>query len=120
KLTVDPGHPVAYGMPPDSAAFFINSPAFAAGRRAERFDDAPRGEPPVPDALHIVAKYPAANLLMSGWMLGKSVIAGRAAVVEVAVDRGHVVLLGFRAGHRGQTHATYKLLFNSLLLPQPE
>jgi hypothetical protein len=116
KLTVDASHPVAYGMPAESSAFFINSPAFAIGRRASRFDDEPGADPPIPSTLHVVARYPAANLLLSGWMMGERVIAGRAAVVEAAVDKGHVVLLGFRSEHRGQTHGTYKLLFNSLML----
>jgi glutamine amidotransferase-like uncharacterized protein len=57
---------------------------------------------------------------MSGWMLGEPVIARRAAVVEATVGKGRVVLLGFRAEHRGQTHGTYKLLFNSLLLATSE
>jgi hypothetical protein len=120
KITVDPTHPVAYGMPRDAAAFFINSPAFAVGRRASQFDDAPAAEPAVPDTLHIVARYPETNVLMSGWMLGERVIARRAAVVEAAVDKGHVVLLGVRSEHRGQTHGTYKLLFNSILLGASE
>jgi hypothetical protein len=116
KISVDPSHPVAYGMPSDAAAFFINSPAFAVGRRASRFDDEPGAEPTAPEGIHIVAKYPAANLLMSGWMLGERVIAGRAAALEANVDKGHLVLLGFRSEHRGQTHGTYKLLFNAILL----
>ena len=44
------------------------------------------------------------------------VIAGRAAALEANVDKGHLVLLGFRSEHRGQTHGTYKLLFNAILL----
>jgi hypothetical protein len=102
KLKVDPSNPVAYGMPSDSAAFFINSPAFA-------LNDTPPG-------FHIVAEYPASNVLMSGWMLGEKTIAGRAAVVEGTVGKGRVVLLGFRSQHRGQMHGAYKLLFNSILL----
>ena len=53
---------------------------------------------------------------MSGWMLGERTIAGRAAVVEAAVDKGRVILLGFRSQHRGQMHGGFKLLFNSILL----
>jgi len=32
------------------------------------------------------------------------------------VGRGQVVLLGFRVQHRGQSHATFKFLFNALYL----
>jgi hypothetical protein len=49
-------------------------------------------------------------------MLGERIIAGRAAVIEASVDKGHLVLLGFRSEHRGRTFATYKLLFNAILL----
>jgi hypothetical protein len=120
RIVVDPTHPVAYGMPADAAAFFVNSPAFAVGRRSGEFQDVPAADPPLPANLHIVARYPESNLLMSGWMLGERVIAGRAAVIEAAVEKGHLVLLGFRSEHRGQTHGTYKLLFNSLWLATSE
>ena len=33
RIKVDSSNPLAYGMPADAAAFFINSPAFAIGRR---------------------------------------------------------------------------------------
>ena len=46
--------------------------------------------------------------------MGDEVIAGQAAVVEAEVERGRVVLLGFRAQHRGQPHGTFKLLFNAI------
>jgi zinc carboxypeptidase len=116
RVTVDPTHPVAYGMPGEAAAFFINSPAFAVGRRANQFEEVPGAEPAVPENIHLVARYPDSNLLMSGWMLGERILARRAAVIEASVDKGHIVLLGFRSEHRGQTHGTYKLLFNSILL----
>jgi len=101
KIKVDPNHPVAYGMPPEAAAFFINSPAFAATDSHN---------------VRVVAEYPARDLLLSGGLLGESVIARRAAVIEATVDKGRVVLLGFRTQHRGQPHGTYKLLFNAILL----
>jgi len=105
RVHVDAANPVGYGMPDEAAAFFVNSPAFALAR---------------PDAGHVVASYPDRNLLMSGWMLGERVLAGRAAVVEAPLDKGRVVLLGFRTQHRGQPHGTFKLLFNALLLGSSE
>ena len=52
--------------------------------------------------------------MLSGWLLGERVVANRAAVVEVGVEQGRVVLIGFRAQHRGQSHATFKFLFNAI------
>ncbi len=43
-------------------------------------------------------------------------MAGRAAVVSIDMNPGHVVLFGLRPQHRAQTHATFPLLFNALYL----
>ena len=43
-------------------------------------------------------------------------MAGRAAVVSIDMNPGRVVLFGLRPQHRGQTHATFPLLFNALYL----
>ena len=53
-------------------------------------------------------------MLLSGWLDGESVIAGRPAVVQASVGAGRVVLIGFRAQHRAQSHATFRLLFNAI------
>ncbi len=98
RVILDPTEPLAYGMPPQGAAFVARSPAFE-----------------VHGAARVAASYPDKDLLLSGWLLGEPVLAGRAAVVEAAVGRGHAVLLGFRTEHRGQAHGTFKLLFNALL-----
>src|SRR5262245_13410736 len=79
RLSVDPSHPIGYGMPSEAAAFFINSPAFEVSANA---------------GAHVAAAYATRDVLMSGWMLGERTVAGRAAVVEVPVDKGRVILLG--------------------------
>jgi hypothetical protein len=43
-------------------------------------------------------------------------LATQAAVLEVPLGKGRVVLLGFGTHHRGQPHGTFKLLFNGILL----
>ena len=54
------------------------------------------------------------------WLLGEQVIAEKAAMVSVGHGQGRVVLIGFRAQHRVQTHGTFKLVFNALLSTPPD
>ena len=100
KLDIDPSQPVGFGMLPENAAFFSFSSAYEAA--------------PGP-GLRVIARYGAKDILMSGWLEGEQVIAGKAAVVEATAGAGRVVLIGFRAQHRGQSMATFRLLFNAML-----
>jgi hypothetical protein len=104
KITVDPTHPAAYGMPEQALATFLQG-----GHVYETVSG--------PESANVkrVASYVDRNVLLSGWLLGEDVIAGKAAVVSVKHGAGKVVLLGFRVQHRAQTHGTFKFLFNSLV-----
>jgi hypothetical protein len=100
RLDIETSLPVGFGMLPQSAAFFSFSSAYDVV--------------PVP-SVRIVARYGQKDILMSGWLEGEPVIAGKAAAVEVRAGTGRVVLIGFRAQHRGQSLATFRLLFNAVL-----
>ena len=113
RLDVDPSKPLAYGMEPHTAAFFAFSSAFE-GVPARGPAGGHGGDPVASAGLDTVAHYGARDLLLSGWLEGEDVIAGRAAVVQASVGTGHVVLLGFPVQHRGQSHATFRLLFNAI------
>ena len=63
-----------------------------------------------------VARYTQGNPLRSGWLLGPQYVAGKSALVDVSLGKGHVVLFGFRTQHRAQTWGTFKFLFNSIML----
>jgi hypothetical protein len=106
RLDVDQSHPLAYGMPDRTAAFFAFSSAFELKPRA----NAASGT-----GIRTAARYAATDLLVSGWLEGGQAIAGRAAVVEAQSGAGRAILLGFPTQHRGQSHATFRLLFNAVL-----
>lgn len=103
RIKVNNTHPLAFGMPTEATAFFVRSSAYAA-------DDVPGAS-----ELDVVASYGDGELLESGWILGQEHLRGQAAVVEVPLGSGRVILLGFRVQFRAQPHETFKLLFNSLL-----
>jgi hypothetical protein len=101
---VDNADPLAYGMPEDALATFL-----AGGQVYETVAGARSA-----DVSRLVT-YADRDILQSGWLLGEEAIANRAAVVSVKKGQGLVVMIGFRAQHRAQTHGTFKLLFNALL-----
>jgi hypothetical protein len=106
RLLLEPSHPLSFGMPAETAAFFAFSGAF------EPLAGSSDGKP---EMVQTVARYADKDLLMSGWLEGGDAIAGRAAVLEARVGTGRVVVMGFRVQHRGQSLATFRLLFNALL-----
>lgn len=88
--------PLAHGLEPLTPVWFESSPVFEAAPEAA------------------VLRYPAANPLASGWLIGDQHLQGRAALVESPSGRGRVVLFGFRPQYRGQAWATYIPLLNAL------
>ena len=113
RLELDESHPLAFGMPRETSAFFSYSAAYDLERRILTSDG--HGGAPPDTSVRVVGRYPARDLLLSGWLQGESIIANRAAVVEARSGFGRVVLIGFRAQHRAQSHATFRLLFNAIL-----
>lgn len=97
-------HPLTFGVPNELSGYFDRSLAF---------EPTPK-DGPHPD-VQTVLTYANKNVLESGWLLGPEHVQGKAALVVVNVGNGSVVLFGFPPQHRGQTHGTFRLLFNALL-----
>jgi hypothetical protein len=96
NVRVDTRSPLAYGVPAEIAAWSEQSPAWDT-------------------QLPVVARYPAAGVLASGWLVGEKAIAGRAALVDAPMGAGHAVLFGMRPQYRAQSYLTFKLFFNALV-----
>jgi hypothetical protein len=96
----DPSHSAVAGLPHEPIVMFERGPAFET---TEGF----RGR--------VLAAYPKnQNPLMSGYLLHADRIQGKAAALEVQYGNGRVYLFGFRPQWRGQSHGTYKFIFNAL------
>jgi glutamine amidotransferase-like uncharacterized protein len=106
RIQLDPGHPLSHGLRTEEAAYFADSPAFQTSPPDARF------------TRRVVASYPesAEDILISGYLKGGERLERKAAVVDVHVGKGRVILIGFRAQHRAQPHRTFKLLWNALYL----
>ena len=88
---------------------------FVAHVPAIWFEESPAFEITDSTQATAVATYPATgNPLLSGWLLGGAKLNGKAALVDVKHGSGHVVLFGFRPQYRGQSVATYPLVWGAL------
>ena len=93
-------HPVTAGLPLQADILF---------ERNEVFDTKPGFRGTVLGS-YISNRSP----LRSGYLIGADKIEGKAAALDVVLGQGHVILIGFRTQWRGQSHGTYKFLFNAL------
>jgi hypothetical protein len=104
RVEVDASHPYAYGLPDRALATFL-----AGGQVYETVPGARSAD------VERIATYVDRDILQSGWLLGEDAIANKAAAVAVRQGEGSILMLGFRAQHRAQTHGTFKFLFNALV-----
>jgi hypothetical protein len=64
----------------------------------------------------IVLRFaPEKELLVSGMLGGGTELAGKPAVLDVPVGRGHVVMFAINPMWRHETHGSFSLLFNAVL-----
>jgi hypothetical protein len=104
RVHVRNDHPVTAGMPEETAVFIDRPMVFettAPGNEMQRW---------------VLMSYPedARDILLSGWISGEERLTRKAAAVAMTYGKGRIVLFGFHPQHRGQTAATFSMLFNAL------
>ncbi len=118
RTELDTTHPIAKGMPKESIAWFESGPVFQLPTGLGNGSGGPKTiwEQLTMNDVRVIAKYPddPSKILLSGWALGAEKIAGKAALVEVKIGKGKIILFGFRPQYRGQSLATFPLLFNAI------
>jgi hypothetical protein len=97
---VDVSDPLAYGVPETVTVFFNNSTAFTTAAESS--------------AVRRVSWFYNDDPLVSGWAWGQKILNGNAVILDAALGRGHVFLLGPEVTQRGQSYASFKYLFNGV------
>lgn len=95
-------HPLTRGVKSNEAIWFESGPAFEKNSLVSG------------DTTRNVVVFDSENILASGWLLGEEYLLNRSAVLDVPMGDGRLVLFGMRPQYRGQSNATFKILFNGL------
>ena len=104
RVSVNTNHPVTADMPKETAIYIDRGVAFdttSPGGELQRW---------------VLMTYPedSRDILLSGWISGEERLTRKAAAVAMTYGKGRIVLFGFRPQHRGQTHATFPMIFDAL------
>jgi hypothetical protein len=102
RVKVDNTIPIAYGVSEDLDILFSNDPVFRLLPEAKQ------------KGLNPVAWFPNAEPLRSGWALGQNYLNSANTILETSVGKGKVFLFGPDITFRGQSHGSFKFLFNGI------
>jgi hypothetical protein len=108
KVDLVADHPLTLGMPESIGVFSRGRPVFATS--VPKFDMDRR----------VIGTYPEKDLLMSGYASGEEKMANKAALIWMEKGKGQFVMYGFGPQFRASTQASFKLLFNAILLEQTD
>jgi hypothetical protein len=101
---VDSSDPLAWGMPERTDLYFERSAVFKLQPNATTSGVKP------------IIWFDSEKPLRSGWAWGQKYLKDNVTVATASVGAGKLHLMGSEVAFRGQTHGTFKLLFNALYL----
>jgi hypothetical protein len=108
KILLVQDHPLTLGMPNEIGVFFRGRPVFTTSIPTFDMDRA------------VIGKFPEKDILLSGYCENEEKIGNKTAMVWLKKGRGQIVLFAFSPQFRASTEVSYKLIFNSILLPDIE
>ncbi|MBW6459440.1 MAG: hypothetical protein K0B08_02605 [Bacteroidales bacterium] len=103
-VDITQGHSLSLGMPEKSGVFYRGNPVFNTS--LPNFDMDRR----------VIVSFPEKNILKSGYIEKEELLSEKPCMIWIKKGKGQLVLFAFNPQFRASTAASYKLLFNSLLL----
>ncbi len=113
-----PEHPIAYGYPTDTYVFRENFPLYSIPRYwltmayCNTCLDGPI------DTRGVVMQWGArdgSSMVVSGQAWGEAGLAGRPAIMDMPIGKGHVITFNFNPLHRDMNRGDQRLLWNALI-----
>ena len=104
KIRFTKNHPLTLGMPTETGIFHRGNPVFATSFPYMDMDR------------RVIGSFAEENILLSGFSENEKLLAGKPALVWLKKGQGQIVLFAFAPQFRGSTPATFKLLFNGILM----
>ena len=106
KINLKANHQPTYGLDQSTGIFYRGKPVFKTS--IPNFDMDRR----------VIASFGEKDILLSGYMKGDKYLSNTAAMLWMKKGKGQFIFMAFSPIFRASTPASYKLLFNSILLPK--
>jgi len=106
RIILTEDHPLTLGLPSEIGILYTGKPAFQTS--VPIFDMDRR----------VIGRFPEKDILLSGYAEKVEKVGNKTSVVWLKKGRGQLVLFAFSPIFRASTQASFKLLFNALLLPK--
>jgi hypothetical protein len=108
RIKLMKNHPLTLGMQDETGIFHRGNPVFATSFPYMDMDR------------RVIGSFAEENILMSGFSENEKLLAGKPALVWLKKGQGQIILFAFAPQFRGSTPATFKLLFNGILMQKIE
>lgn len=104
RIKLAGNHPLTIGMPAETGIFHRGNHVFATSFPSLDMDR------------RVIGAFADENILMSGYSENEKLLAGNPVLVWLKKGQGQIILFGFAPQFRGSTPATFKLVFNGILM----